>query len=54
LTSGNYSGPFCCGERFAALGIYRSESDRSYLQSIATGSTRYRYAAQSALKKFSN
>lgn len=38
----------------AALGIYRSGDDRQYLQQIATGSTRYRYAAQSALKKLSN
>ena len=38
----------------AALGIYHSEGDRDYLTSIAIGSTRYRHAAQSALKKFSN
>lgn len=38
----------------AALGIYRSETDRDYLTSMATGSTRYRYAAQSALKKLSH
>ena len=35
----------------AALGIYSSEDDRAYLTSIATGKTRYRYAAQAALKK---
>lgn len=37
----------------AALGIYRSGDDRQYLESIATGTTRYRHAAQSALKKLS-
>ena len=37
----------------AALGIYRAESDREFLQEIANGQTRYRYAAQSALHKFS-
>jgi len=35
----------------AALGIYASENDRAYLTSLAEGKTRYRYAAQSALKK---
>ena len=37
----------------AALGIYRSTEDRAYLQQIATGGTRYRHAAQAALKKLS-
>lgn len=36
----------------AALGIYGSENDRAYLTSLVEGQTRYRYAAQSALKKF--
>ena len=35
----------------AALGIYRSVEDRDYLQSIAGGSSRYRYAARTALKR---
>ena len=38
----------------AALGIYGSEDDRPYLTSIAQGQTRFRYAAQSALKKISH
>ncbi len=37
----------------AALGIYRSEPDRAYLNKIAGGTSRYRHAARSALKKFS-
>lgn len=37
----------------AALGVYRSESDRDYLTSLTKSKTRYRYAAQSALKKLS-
>ena len=36
----------------AALGIYQSELDQNYLSDLAQGSTRYRYAAQSALKRF--
>lgn len=38
----------------AALGVYRSEDDRAYLQQIAGGNSRMKYAAQSALKKFTN
>ncbi|SHK31983.1 hypothetical protein SAMN02745181_3601 [Rubritalea squalenifaciens DSM 18772] len=38
----------------AALGVYRSEEDKSYLESIANSNDRFRYAAQSALKKFQN
>lgn len=36
----------------AALGVYGSEEDRAYLESVAAGNDRFRYAAQSALKKF--
>lgn len=35
----------------AALGIYRSEVDRDYLTNLSQGNSRYRYAAQAALKK---
>lgn len=38
----------------AALGLYRSGEDREYLESVANGSTRFRFAAQAALKKFQN
>lgn len=38
----------------AALGIYRSQEDRDYLQTLSQGKTRFRYAAQAALEKLTN
>jgi len=37
-----------------ALTLTENEADRAFLQSIASGNTRFRYAAYAALKKFSN